>query len=87
MLLTSAYTVLVGSPALRLADVTLIPAALAIVAVSSYRLASDFLTPSLELLLGICAASGARLRIQPSLLLIAGGPSAPRLVHGTRDGS
>ena len=59
---------------MRLADVTLIPAALAIVAVSSYRLASEFLTPSLELLLGICAGIGVLVfELNPSLLLIAGG--------------
>jgi chromate transporter len=74
VLLTIAYIMLVGSPAMRLADVTLMPAALAIVAVSSYRLASEFLTPSLELLLGICAGIGVLVfELNPSLLLIAGG--------------
>jgi chromate transporter len=74
VLLTIAYTLLVDSPAMQVANLTLMPAALAIVAVSTYRLATEFLTPSLEL----CLAIGAGLGVlafgwNPSLLLIAGG--------------
>jgi len=53
VLLTVAYTLLVGSTAMRVANVTLMRAAVGIVAVSSYRLASEFLTPSLELCMAI----------------------------------
>src|SRR5579859_6312663 len=56
--LTFAYTLLAGSAALRMVNLTLMPAALAIVAVSSFRLAREFFTPSLELVLAIGAAAG-----------------------------
>ena len=55
-------------------NVTLMPAALAIVAVSSYRLASEFLRPSLELVLAIGAGVGVLVfGFNPSVLLLAGG--------------
>jgi chromate transporter len=74
VLLTVAYTLLVGSTAMRVANVTLLPAALGVVAVSSYRLASEFLTPSLELCLAILAGIGVvALGANPSLLLVGGG--------------
>jgi len=74
VLLTVAYTLLVGSTAMRVANVTLMPAALGIVAVSSYRLASEFLTPSLELCMAILAGVGVlAFGFNPSLLLISGG--------------
>jgi chromate transporter len=72
--ITVAYTLLVDSPAMRVADVTLMPAALGIVAVSSYRLASEFLTPSLELCMAVLAGVGVlAFGWNPSLLLITGG--------------
>ncbi len=74
VLLTVAYTLLTGSTAMRVADVTLMPAALGIVAVSSYRLASEFLTPSPELLMAVLAGVGVlAFGLNPSLLLLAGG--------------
>jgi chromate transporter len=74
VLLTVAYTLLADSPAMQVVNLTLMPAALAIVVVSAYRLATEFLTPSLEL----CLAIGAGVAVlafgwNPSLLLLAGG--------------
>jgi len=43
VLLTVAYTLLVGSPAMDVLSVTLMPAAVALVIVSTYRLGSEFL--------------------------------------------
>ena len=43
VLLTVAYTLLVGSPAMQVLSVTLMPAAVALVIVSTYRLGSEFL--------------------------------------------
>jgi chromate transporter len=72
--LTFAYTLLAGSAALRVVNLTLMPAALAIVAVSAYRLGSEFFTPSLELALAIGAGVGVLVfGFNPSLLLLAGG--------------
>src|SRR5687767_7337408 len=45
VLLTIAFTMLSGSTALDVVDVTLMPAAIALVVVSTYRLASEFLRP------------------------------------------
>jgi len=72
--LTVAYTLLAGSPALVVMNLTLMPAALAVVAVSAFRLGSEFFTPSLELVLAIAAGVGVLvLGLNPSLLLLAGG--------------
>jgi len=74
ILLTIAYTLLAGSPALRLVNLTLVPAALAVVAVSTFRLAQEFFTPSVELFLAVAAAACVLLlNVNPSLLLLAGG--------------
>jgi chromate transporter len=74
VLLTIAYTLLVGSNALRLVNATLLPAALGIVAVSAYQLAREFLSPSLELLMAILACVGVlAIGLNPSLVLVTGG--------------
>jgi len=74
VLLTVAYTLLAGSAALRVVNVTLLPAALGIVAVSTFRLAQEFLRPSLELCLAVLATICVLgLGLNPSLLLISGG--------------
>ena len=63
-----------GSTALRVVNVTLLPAALGIVAFSTYRLAREFLTPSIELCLAILATTGVlALGLNSSLVLISGG--------------
>lgn len=72
--LTVAYTLLVGSTAMAIVNLTLMPAALAVVAVSAFRLGSEFFRPSLELVLAIAAAIAVLvLGLNPSLVLIAGG--------------
>jgi chromate transporter len=74
VLLTVAYTLLAGSAALGVVNLTLMPAALAVVVVSAFRLGREFFTPSLELILAITAAVGVLvLGINPSLILVAGG--------------
>ena len=74
MLLTVVYTLLASSAALGVINLTLMPAALAIVVVSAFRLGREFFTPSLELVLAI--AGGASVLVfgmNPSLMLLAGG--------------
>jgi chromate transporter len=74
LLLTVAYTLLAGSAALGVVNLTLMPSALAVVAVSAYRLGREFLTSSLELGLAVAAGAGVLLfGLNPSLLLVAGG--------------
>jgi chromate transporter len=74
VLLTIPYTLLAGSPALGLVNLTLMPAALAVVVVSSYRLAQEFFRPSVELALVVAAAAGVLfLGLNPSVLLVLGG--------------
>jgi chromate transport protein ChrA len=74
VVLTVAYTQLAGSSALGVVNLTLMPAALAVVAVSAFRLGREFFTPSLELVLAVAAGGGVLLLgINPSLILIAGG--------------
>jgi chromate transport protein ChrA len=72
--LTIAYTSLAGSPALRIINLALLPAALAIVVVSAFQLGREFLTPSVELAL-VCAGAAAVIffGLNPSLVLVAGG--------------
>jgi chromate transporter len=74
VLLTIAYTLLAGSAAFRVLNVTLMPAALAVVIVASLRLGQEFFTPSVELALAVLAFAGVLfVGMNPSLLLIAGG--------------
>jgi chromate transporter len=73
VLLTIAYTQLVGSQALALINLTLVPASLAIVIVSAFRLGQEFLTPSRELVLVVAAGIGVLLGLNPGLLLLSGG--------------
>jgi chromate transporter len=85
LLLTVAYTLLAGSEAFRVVNLTLMPAALAVVAVSTLKLGSEFFTPSLELILAIAAGACVLfLGLNPSLILIAGGViGACVLGHGS----
>lgn len=74
ILLTIAYTMLVGSPAFAVVNLTLMPAALAVIIVAALRLGQEFFHPSVELLLALGAFLGVILfGISPSLLLVAGG--------------
>jgi chromate transporter len=74
ILLTLAYTMLAGSPALRVVNLTLVPAALAVVVVSTFKLGQEFFTPSVELVLAVSAAACVLLlNVNPSLLLVIGG--------------
>jgi chromate transporter len=74
VLLTVVYTRLSGTEAFRVLNVTLMPAALAVVVVSSFRLGEEFFKPSVELLLAVVAFLAVLLLgWNPSLLLILGG--------------
>ena len=74
VLLTIAYGLLAGSAALRVINLTLMPAALAVVVVSSFKLGREFLTPSLELLLVLGGGLGVLVfGLNPSVLLLSGG--------------
>jgi chromate transporter len=87
LVLTIAYTLLAAGPVLPIINVTLVPAALAIVVVSAYRLGQEYLRPSVELVLVFGAGvSVLVLGINPALVLIAGGVVGVVAIP-TRDGS
>ncbi len=72
--LTIVYTLLAASPLLPVINLTLVPAALAIVVVSAYRLGQEYLRPSVELVLVVAAAVCVLVfGINPALVLVAGG--------------
>jgi chromate transporter len=74
LVLTIAYTLLAQSPAFGVINVTLVPAALAIVVTSAYRLGQEFLSPSLELVLIPAAIVGVLvIGINPAVVLLLGG--------------
>jgi chromate transporter len=74
VLLTVGREQLRGTPFFPLLNLTLMPAALALVIVSTWKLAEEFFHPSVELLLAIAAAIAILLfRISPPILLVAGG--------------
>jgi chromate transport protein ChrA len=59
---------------LHVVNLTLLPAALALVVVSAFRLGREFFTPSLEPVLILGAAAGVLLLgLNPSLMLLVGG--------------
>ncbi|MBV9326556.1 MAG: chromate transporter [Chloroflexi bacterium] len=85
VLLTVVYTLLANSTALRVINLTLMPAALAIVVVSAFNLGREFFTPSLEL--GLVIAGGVSVLLfglNPSLVLLAGG-AIGAIALGNRD--
>jgi chromate transport protein ChrA len=85
VLLTVVYTLLANSTGLRVINLTLMPAALALVVVSAFNLGREFFTPSLELVLVIAgAACVLLLGLNPSLVLLAGG-AIGAVVLRTRD--
>lgn len=72
--LTVVYTLLNDTPAFRVLNVTLMPAALAVVVVSVFGLGREFLTPSVELVLIVAGAAAVLFfNFNPSLVLLAGG--------------
>ncbi|MBV9174145.1 MAG: chromate transporter [Chloroflexi bacterium] len=74
VLLTIAYSALSGTEAFRVLNVTLMPAALAVVVVSAFRIGEEFFRPSVELVLAILAFVGVLVvGLNPSFLLILGG--------------
>jgi chromate transporter len=82
VLLTVAYTLVASSAAFRIVNLTLMPAALAIVVVSAWKLGQEFFTPSIELALAVGAATLVLfLGFNPTLVLLAGGMIGAALIH------
>jgi chromate transporter len=74
LVLTVGYTLLAGSGAFRVINLTLTPAALAVVIVATWSLGREYLSLSLEAVLIIAAAAGILVfNLNPSLVLIGGG--------------
>jgi chromate transporter len=74
LILTVIYTQLSSTDAFRVLNLTLMPAALAIVIVSAFGLAREYFRPSLELaLIPAGAIAVLWLGLNPSLVLLAGG--------------
>jgi chromate transporter len=87
VLFTIVYTLLAETTGLRLINLTLMPAALAIVVVSAFNLGREFFTPSLELVLVVAGGASVLLfGLNPSLVLLAGG-AIGALALGNRDES
>ena len=85
VLLTIAYTLLSGSAALRVVNLTLVPAALAIVVVSSFQLGKEFFTPSIEPVLVVVGGLAVLwLGINPALVLLLGGIVGAVAIRGPR---
>ena len=88
LVFTVAYTLLSNSPALHMVNLTLIPAALAIVIVSTYNLGREYFKPSLELGLVVAgAASVLVFGLNPSLVLLAGGAVGAIAIRGEPEAS
>ena len=88
VLLTVVYTLLANSTGLKVINLTLMPAALAIVIVSAFKLGREFFTPSLEGVLVIAGgASVLFLGLNPSLVLLAGGAIAAVGLRNRDEGS
>lgn len=74
LLFTVVYTLINNTPAFRLLNLTLIPAALAIVIVSAFSLGREYFKPSLELVLIVAGAVAVLVfNVNPTLVLLAGG--------------
>ncbi len=72
--LAAAYSVLGHGAALGFVQVTLLPAALALILASAVRLGRDIARPSFELVLAVAALFAAVvLRVNPTVLLLGGG--------------
>ena len=72
--LTIAYHYLRDSRLFQLLPVTIMPAALALIVVAALKLGKDVFRPSRELVLaGVAFALALFLRLNPALLLLAGG--------------
>jgi chromate transport protein ChrA len=79
------YTLLAGSAAFRVLNLTLMPAALAIVVVSAFRLGQEFFAPSVELALAVGAGLVVLvLGLNPTLVLLGGGVIGALLIRSER---
>jgi chromate transporter len=95
VVLTVLYTLLIDTPLVRVLGLTLVPAAVALVIVSTFRLGAEFFTlarisrfgrslhvPSVELLLVVAGAAGVLLLgVNPALVLVGGGVIGAALIR------
>jgi chromate transport protein ChrA len=88
LLLTIAYTALSSTAGFRILNLTLMPAALAIVIVSAFGLAREYLRPSVELVLIVAGAAAVLVfGLNPSLVLLAGGAVGALAIRDRPEGS
>jgi chromate transporter len=81
--LTMAYAEITDGPLLGLLSVSVLPAALALIAAAALRLGRDMLRPSFELTLAAAGLAGALLLgLNPALLLVAGGTLGALVLAG-----
>lgn len=72
--LTMAYAYFRQGPVLPLLEVTVLPAALALIVVAALRLGKDVFKPSLELVVALAAfVAAAVFNVNPAILLVLGG--------------
>lgn len=83
VLLAATYTALSGTRIMDVVNLTLAPATIAILVTSTLKLAEEFFRPSVELVLAATAFGlAAVLRVDPSLLLIAGALAGALAIRG-----
>ena len=85
--LTIAYRYLRDSRLFNLLPITIVPAALALIVVAALKLGQDVFRPSRELLIaGVAFALAFFLRLNPALLLLAGGVLGALVLKDVDDG-
>lgn len=83
VLLAAAYTAFSGTRLMEVVNLALAPATVAIVITSTLKLAEEFSRPSIEALLAVTAFGlAAALRVDPSLLLVAGAVAGALTIRG-----
>jgi len=86
LILTVVYTQLSNTEAFRILNLTLMPAALAVVVVSAFGLAREYFRPTVELALIPAGAIAVLLfGLNPSLVLLAGGAIGALAIRDTAE--
>lgn len=71
--LTIPYTLLSGTQVLQVLNLTLVPAATAVLAVGAFKLGEEFFKPSIEGLLVVAATTAVLLGVDATVVIVAGG--------------